>query len=254
MSSSSPGSPSRAKPGALRRAEARAALPSPPRPPWAATYVVPAPTRSASTSPVDTRLTTVPLGTASTRSCPSAPLRWPPCPGLPLVAGPVRGVVVVEQGRRARVDPEQDVAAAAAVAAVRPAQRLELLAVHRAAPVPAVAAGDVQDHAVHEGGHGRLDSVSVKQRGDRGRGRVPISCRDPVCRTPVVSAGGVGQLGRDDVDDPTTPAAAELDGTGDEREQRVVTAAADVEAGVEVGAALADDDLAGVDEPGRRSA
>ena len=54
--------------------------------------------------------------------------------------------------------------------------------------------------------------------------------------------------GRDDVDDPAAAAGAELDGAGDEREQRVVAAAADAVAGVEVGAALADDDLAGVDQ------
>jgi hypothetical protein len=84
-SAESPGSPSSAKPGAFRRVEANAALPSPPRPPPAATNVVPAPTRSASTSP-DAVFTTVPLGTGSTRSWPSAPKRLPPWPGLPLVA------------------------------------------------------------------------------------------------------------------------------------------------------------------------
>ena len=53
---------------------------------------------------------------------------------------------------------------------------------------------------------------------------------------------------RDDVDDPAAAAGAELDRAGDEREQRVVAATADAVAGVEVGAALADDDLAGVDD------
>ena len=56
------------------------------------------------------------------------------------------------------------------------------------------------------------------------------------------------QARRDDVDDPATATGAELDRAGDEREQRVVAAAADAVAGVEVGAALADDDLAGVDD------
>ena len=41
---------------------------------------------------------------------------------------------------------------------------------------------------------------------------------------------------------------AELHGAGGRGEQRVVAAAADVDAGMEVGAALADDDLAGLDD------
>ena len=64
----------------------------------------------------------------------------------------------------------------------------------------------------------------------------------------VVLRSADRDLGRDDVDDAATPAAAELDRAGDEGEQGVVTAATDVQAGVEVGAALADDDLAGVDD------
>src|SRR6188472_224731 len=54
--------------------------------------------------------------------------------------------------------------------------------------------------------------------------------------------------GRDDVDDATTTPGAELHVAVDEREQGVVTTATDAVAGVEVGAALPDDDLAGVDE------
>ena len=44
------------------------------------------------------------------------------------------------------------------------------------------------------------------------------------------------------------PLCAELDRTGREGEQSVVAATADVGAGVEVGAALADDDLACADD------
>src|SRR5215210_1707930 len=51
---------------------------------------------------------------------------------------------------------------------------------------------------------------------------------------------------RNDVDDPAAPAGPELDGPRAEREQGVVTAAADVQPRVEVGAPLAHDDLAGV--------
>ena len=57
-----------------------------------------------------------------------------------------------------------------------------------------------------------------------------------------------GRLRRDDVDDLAAALGAELDRAGDEREQRVVAATADALAGVEVRAALADDDLAGVDD------
>src|SRR5262245_47546916 len=55
-------------------------------------------------------------------------------------------------------------------------------------------------------------------------------------------------LARDDVDDATAAPLAELHGTADEREQGVVAAAAHAGARVEVGAALADDDLARVDD------
>src|SRR4051812_28287757 len=54
--------------------------------------------------------------------------------------------------------------------------------------------------------------------------------------------------GRHDVDDLATAASAELHRAGLEREQGVVAATADVLAGVEVGAALADEDLAGLDD------
>src|SRR5690606_1470400 len=51
----------------------------------------------------------------------------------------------------------------------------------------------------------------------------------------------------DDVDDLAAALRAELDSARLKSEQRVVAATADVHAGVEVGAALADDNLAGVD-------
>ena len=78
-----PGSPSSAKPGALRRVDANEALPNPPRPPSAITYRVPAPTKSANTVPSESE-TTVPSGTGNSKSPPNAPFLWSPCPGLPL--------------------------------------------------------------------------------------------------------------------------------------------------------------------------
>src|SRR5689334_16038734 len=59
---------------------------------------------------------------------------------------------------------------------------------------------------------------------------------------------GCGRGRRDDVDDATLTPRTELDVPGDQGEQRVVATAADAVARVEVGAALADDDLAGVDQ------
>src|SRR6478736_3249255 len=56
-----------------------------------------------------------------------------------------------------------------------------------------------------------------------------------------------GGLRRDDIDGLAAALLAELHRTRDEREQRVVAATADAVAGVEVRAALADEDLAGVD-------
>src|SRR3954463_6198574 len=61
------------------------------------------------------------------------------------------------------------------------------------------------------------------------------------------ASGGLGAV-RDDVDHPTTTPGGELDVAADEREQRGGTTAAPTGAGVEVGAALANDDLAVVDE------
>src|SRR5580704_3234264 len=54
------------------------------------------------------------------------------------------------------------------------------------------------------------------------------------------------RLGRDDVDCPATAERGKLHLPADQREQRVVAATADAVAGVEVRAALADDDLARV--------
>ncbi len=73
-----------------------------------------------------------------------------------LLRGAVRGAVVLQQRRDLGVDDEDDVAAGTAVAAVRAAQRLELLAVHGGHAVAAVPAADVQGHAVDELAHGDL--------------------------------------------------------------------------------------------------
>src|SRR5205823_12962396 len=59
---------------------------------------------------------------------------------------------------------------------------------------------------------------------------------------------GLWSRGADDADGLASPLGTEFDGTGGRREQRVVATTTDVDAGVEVGAALADQDLAGLDD------
>ena len=85
ISASSPGVPSRAKPGALRLAEANAALPRPPIPPRAATYSSPTRSRSAKTLP-SRSFTTVPCGTVRIRSSPLKPWCISPRPISPFGA------------------------------------------------------------------------------------------------------------------------------------------------------------------------
>ena len=127
----SPGSPSSAKPGALRRAEASAALPSPPRPPCATTYVVPAPDQVGQHLAVGV-LDDGAVGHRQDQVVAVGAAAVAALAGLAAGGLPVRGVVVVEQRRGVRVDDQDDVAAATAVAAVGAAERLELLAVDRA--------------------------------------------------------------------------------------------------------------------------
>lgn len=74
--------------------------------------------------------------------------------GLAVGGLAVRGVVVVEKRGDGLVDDQDHIAAAAAVPAVGPAERLELLPVDGGAAVASVTRGDMQLDAVHEGGHG----------------------------------------------------------------------------------------------------
>src|SRR3954466_10398515 len=67
-------------------------------------------------------------------------------------------------------------------------------------------------------------------------------------QSPRPCRGFAGSVAGQDIDDAASTSGAELHVAGDQREQRVVAATAHAGAGVEVRAALADDDLAGVDE------
>src|SRR5512144_653530 len=78
------------------------------------------------------------------------------------------------------------------------------------------------------------------------RGPPPRSVAAVVLR--LLASTIAGLLRGYDVHDLAAALGPELHGPGDEREQRVVTTAADAAAGVEPGAALADEDLPGVDD------
>ena len=151
-SKASPASPSSAKPGALRRALASAALPRPPLPPLAS---------DDAGAGADEVGDDPPVGGADDGAGGHAQHLVLAAGAVPVaalarlaVAGLlVRAVVEVEQRVHARVDLEDDVAAVAAVAPVGAAERLELLAVDRGHAVAAVAGGDVHGHSVDESGH-----------------------------------------------------------------------------------------------------
>ena len=159
----------------------------------------------------------------------------------PAVAGrAVRRVVVRQQRRDLRIGDEHDVAAVAAVAAIRTGERLELLALHGDAAIAALAGAQVQRHAIDERNHAlsfrEMNCASVR-KGDEPK---PAPFRQECVCVRLLRE-------RHDVDDLAAALLTELDRACLEGEQRVVAATADVGAGVEVGAALADDDLAGED-------
>src|SRR3954453_12378079 len=221
----SPGSPSRAKPGALRRGDASAALPRPPLPPRATTQRVPMPTRSVMVSPVASSRTTVPSGTGTTMSSPSAPSRIEPWPGLPLPA--------LRCGCRCRSSSVVTLPSTTSVTSPPrpplppsgPPSGLNFSRCTEAQPWPPLPPATCST--------ARSTKVAAMQV-SRGRR--------------VETASGGLRLARDDRDDAAAAQVTELDGAGGGREQRVVAASADVEAGVEVGAALANENLAGVDD------
>ena len=75
------------------------------------------------------------------------------CPARTVSGFEVCPEVEVQQRVYGRVDHQDDRAAVPAVAAVRAAHRLELLAQDRDTAVPAVARLDVEHDSVHECGH-----------------------------------------------------------------------------------------------------
>src|ERR1017187_3448723 len=157
-----PGSPLRANPGALRRGLARAALPSPPPPPAAGTHLLAGaaragggyePAAGADEIGEDLAVRGLHLGPVRHRDDQVGAVGAGPVRTLALLAvtGPAdRAAVEVRQGRRARVHFEDHIPAVAAVAPVRAAERLELLAGNRGAALPAVAGLHLQRDPVGE--------------------------------------------------------------------------------------------------------
>ena len=92
----------------------------------------------------------VPGGTRTTWSAPRLPYCSLPRPCSPRPALMMRLELEVEQRRQAGVDDEHDVAAVAAVAAVRSAVRLILLAQEADTAAPAVAGVDMHFRFVDE--------------------------------------------------------------------------------------------------------
>src|SRR4051812_41511064 len=231
-SNASPGSPSSAKPGALRRGLASAALPRPPLPPCARTTRVPAPTRSAITRPSGV-LTTVPAGTRSTASSPRAPLRLLPAPGRPLPAfwcgrwWKSSRVCTLGSTSRTTSPPSPPLPPSG------PPNGLNFSRWTEATPCPPLPAATCTVTRSTNAAmttcpylHAERGGPSAGARRERASGggqRGPFSGLD----------GG-------DRDGLAAPARAEGHGTRLEGEQRVVAAAADPETGVEVRAALPD--------------
>src|SRR3954454_6311268 len=269
---SSPGSPRSAKPGAFRLAEASAALPRPPFPPAATTISVPGPMRSPRTAPRSS-VTTVPSGTCSTRSSPCAPLRLAPAPCPPFEARRCglwwKSTRVVTSGstRRITLPPGPPLPPSG------PPSGLNFSRCTEATPLPprpavtfnvtrstnvGTAIGLLLLCALSVGcfrfsdwcpADVRLVSgspvVGLDRRRETAKGRPAFPAGRPFAAYETSwrprSLGG-----RNDVHDTATALGTELDVPADQREQGVVAAPADAAAGVEVGAALTHDDLAGV--------
>ena len=92
----------------------------------------------------------MPGGTAITSGSPSAPWRWAPCAVAAALGAEVRAPAEALQVAQVVVAAQHDVAAAAAVAAVRPALGHVRLAPEREAAVAARAGADLDARAVVE--------------------------------------------------------------------------------------------------------
>src|SRR5262249_1688447 len=125
-------------------------------------------------------------------------------------------------------------------------ERLELLAQDRRAAITTVAGLHMQDDPVDEAGH----PISLENPDARHK-RTPDTRRSggPGIAPAAPSAMSLVLVLRpDDVDDLAANLHADLQGALGHRDQRAVAATADQVARVELRAALADQDLAGIDQ------
>src|SRR5581483_4010242 len=146
---------------------------------------------------------------------------------------PERMVLEAEERRHVAVGDQPHVATVAAVAPVGPTARRVRLPPKRHRARPAIAGAHMQLRLVDEpGSHGfSLRAASTAFSGWIRPSQGLIQRKNELF---------------DDVDELAALAGAELDLAGGEGEERVVAADADVLTGVDAGAALADDDGAGV--------
>src|SRR5438270_471536 len=221
---SSPASPCSANEGARRRLERKRAFPRPPRPPWAASQVSPSCTRSAMRVP-SLSFTVVPSGTATRVSAPFAPWRAPPWPWLPLVAR--------RCGWSRKPSSEATLRSATS---------------HTSPPLPpSPPSGPPRGTCASRRNDTEPAPPSPARTCSCASSTNPEAI-DPFLRWITPCQGFIQCKNEllEDVDEFAALAGAELDLAGGQGEQGVVAADADVLAGVDPGAALADDDGAGV--------
>ena len=153
----------------------------------------------------------------------------------------------VDEGVAMRVGDQEHRAALAAVAAIRPAARDELLAAEAQAAAAAVTGLDVDVGFVDE--HVRWSPGRREGHGHHGAAGGSPCGAPPRRRDWRVARGPWDLFGREDRDEPAPRAVVlELHRAGDLGKQRVVLAEADVEAGLVLAAALADEDRPAGDE------
>ena len=188
ISRSSPGMPTSAKRGVWRLGPAKCLLPRPPVPPFATTTRAPARARSETSS--SPSKTCVPTGTREHRVVAARAVRelsaaTAAATGAQLLVRPEAGEVAPPQ-----IGHEHDVAAVAAVAAVRPAARYVLLPPEVDRAVTAATRDGRQARAVVEHAATRASTTEMKRRSPLVRNAtLPSRIAKIVSSLPIPAAG-----------------------------------------------------------------
>jgi hypothetical protein len=142
--------------------------------------------------------------------------------------------------RHLRVGNEYDITAVSTISAIWPSKWFEFFAPNRDTPVTAITRTEMEGDVINESRHvsssscGRHMAIrSEKQK----RGGEPFQLAPSTDGVPAL-------LRRDDVDDLAATLRAKLHSASCQREQGVIAATTDIDAGVEVGATLADKNFA----------